>query len=240
MPFIDEATKTVTLIQFDDIKNNITNAVDWTDKVDKTNEKQIRFALNDYAQKNNISHKDDKSITAKPAGSDYVLSINNENLEPEKDLYTSPFAASEMVRRLSIIDMISINLYDATENTFSLDVEPRKCYSDKINTSISYTDGTSTVTVSTNIPITWFVSSDKSFNAGFGNNEINRNSSNLISILQGLKIVNMDIRLDLLDILNLNYMYPIKIDDSFFILSIINQFCYTSKESTEVELIKIN
>ena len=69
-------------------------------------------------QKNSISHKDDKSITAKPAGSDYVLSINNENLEPEKDLYTSPFAASEMVRRLSIIDMISINLYDDRKHIF--------------------------------------------------------------------------------------------------------------------------
>jgi len=52
----------------------------------------------------------------------------------------------------------------------------------------------------------------------------------------------IDIRLDILDILNLNYLYPIYLNDynAYFFISSLNQFDYTSNDSTEVELIKLN
>lgn len=241
VPVVDEDNKTVTIRPFEDLQNNIANADDWTNKVDQTKDRRTTFSFNEYAQKNNIKHKEDNSISVVPTGSDYVLAVNNQNLQAEKPLYTSPFAPSESVIRLGAgLDIMQILLYDSAANSFSLDVQPRKCYVEKISQSITFTDGTSNATVSTSIPVAWFIRPDKDYNAGFGNNEINRNSTALINILQGLKIARIDIKLNILDILNLDYFKPKKVDDVFYLVSNINQFSYTDNGSTDVELIKIN
>ena len=240
IPTVNEDTKEVTLTQFNTIKNNICNAVDWSALVDETNEPSITFDLSEYAQKNNIKHKEDKSILTEVIGSDYVISLNNQNLEAEKDLYTSPFAASEDVVRLTDKQMIYIDLHDGT--SFTQDVQPRRCYLERVAGSVDYTDGTTTITVGGNIPLTWFIRADKAYNMGFGNNQMSRYSNDLISILQNLRIIKIDIRLSLIDILNLNYFYPVYLSqyNAYFFVSNVNQFDYTSNDATEVELIKLN
>ena len=117
----------------------------------------------------------------------------------------------------------------------------RTCYIEKDNFTVTYTDGTSSTIVSTDIPLTWFIDADKNYNAGFSTNLLDY-SVDLINILQRLKIVKCEIRLNILDIINLNYFYPIYIDEfnSYFFLSKISQFDYTSNDSTSVELIKLN
>jgi len=239
IPTVNEDTKEVTLTQFNTIKNNIGNAVDWSALVDETNEPSLTFDLSDYAQKNNIKHKFDKSILTEVIGSDYVIVLNNQNLESEKDLYTSPFAASEDVTRLSGKQMIFIDLHDGT--SFTKDVQPRRCYLERVAGSIDYTDGTTTITTGGNIPLTWFIRADKAYNMGFGNNQMSRYSNDLINILQGLRIIKIDIRLSLIDILNLNYFYPVYLSqyNAYFFVSNVNQFDYTSNDATEVELIKL-
>lgn len=239
IPTVNEDTKEVSLDLFNKIQNNIGNAVDWSSLVDETDEPAITYELSDYAQANNIKHKEDKSILIDVIGSDYVIRLNNENLLPEKTLYTSPFAASEDVIRLGTNKMIFIDLHDGT--SFKKDVQPRRCYIEKVNVSINYTDGTNTTNVTTSIPLTWFIRADKNYNMGFGNNQMSRYSNDLISILQGLRIIEIDIRLSLIDILNLNYFYPIYLSqyNAYFFVSNINQFDYTSNDATKVELIKL-
>lgn len=239
IPTVNEDTKEVSLNLFNTIQNNISNAVDWSALVDETDEPSITYELSDYAQANNIKHKADKSILIDVIGSDYVIRLNNENLLPEKTLYTSPFAASEDVVRLGTNKMIFIDLHDGT--FFKKDVQPRRCYIEKVNVSINYTDGTNTTNVTTSIPLTWFIRADKNYNMGFGNNQMSRYSNDLISILQGLRIIEIDIRLSLIDILNLNYFYPIYLSqyNAYFFVSNINQFDYTSNDATKVELIKL-
>ena len=239
IPTVNEDTKEVSLNLFNTIQNNISNAVNWSSLVDETDEPSITYELSDYAQANNIKHKADKSILIDVIGSDYVIRLNNENLLPEKTLYTSPFAASEDVVRLGTNKMIFIDLHDGT--SFKKDVQPRRCYIEKVNVSINYTDGTNTTNVTTSIPLTWFIRADKNYNMGFGNNQMSRYSNDLISILQGLRIIEIDIRLSLIDILNLNYFYPIYLSqyNAYFFVSNINQFDYTSNDATKVELIKL-
>lgn len=239
IPTVNEDTKEVTLTQFSSIKNNIGNAVDWSDLVDETNEPSLTFDLSEYAQKNNIKHKFDKSILTEVIGSDYVIALNNQNLESEKDLYTSPFAASEDVERLAGKKMIYIDLHDST--SFTKDVQPRRCYLERVSGTIDYTDGTTTIITSGNIPLTWFIRADKAYNMGFGNNQMSRYSNDLINILQGLRIIKIDIRLSLIDILNLNYFYPVYLNqyNAYFFVSNVNQFDYTSNDATQVELIKL-
>lgn len=245
VPIVDEDNKKVTLFEFSEIKNNIQNAVDWSDKLDQTDDHSIEFKIDSYGQRNLVQHKEDKFVDTIPNGSNGIILINNQNLELEKVLYESPFAPSETVKRLNNRKVVYINLHDGVSlidsASFKNGVESRTCYQYKDNFTVTYTDGTTNTIVSSNIPMTWFIDNSKPYSAGFSSNQLDY-SVDLIAILQQLKIVKADIRLNILDIINLNYFYPIYIAEfnSYFFLSKINQFDYTSNESTKVELIKLN
>ena len=244
MPIVDEDNKKVTLFEFSQIKDNINNAVDWSGKLDETNESELTFKIDSYGQNNYLNHKDDKFVLQLPQGSNGIITIGNQNLELKKDIYESPFAASETVNRLNGRKVMYIDLHDgvslSTTESFKNDVQPRTGYTAKSNFTVTYTDGTTSTVVSSDIPLTWFIDTSKNYNAGF--QYLLDNSIDLIAILQNLKVVKADIRLNILDIINLNYFYPIYISEfnSYFFLSKINQFDYTSNESTKVELIKLN
>lgn len=244
VPIVDEDNKKVTLFEFSQIKDNINNAVDWSGKLDETNESELTFKIDSYGQNNYLNHKDDKFVLQLPQGSNGIITIGNQNLELKKDIYESPFAASETVSRLNGRKVMYIDLHDgvslSTTESFKNDVQPRTGYTAKSNFTLTYTDGTTSTVVSSDIPLTWFIDTSKNYNAGF--QYLLDNSIDLIAILQNLKVVKADIRLNILDIINLNYFYPIYISEfnSYFFLSKINQFDYTSNESTKVELIKLN
>lgn len=244
VPIVDEDNKKVTLFEFSQIKDNINNAVDWSDKLDETNESELTFKIDSYGQNNYLNHKEDKFVLQLPQGSNGIITIGNQNLELKKDLYESPFAASETVNRLNGRKVMYIDLHDGvsltTTESFKNDVQARTGYTAKSNFTVTYTDGTTSTVVSSDIPLTWFIDTSKNYNAGF--QYLLDNSIDLIAILQNLKVVKADIRLNILDIINLNYFYPIYIAEfnSYFFLSKINQFDYTSNESTKVELIKLN
>lgn len=244
VPIVDEDNKKVTLFEFSQIKDNINNAVDWSGKLDETNESELTFKIDSYGQNNYLNHKEDKFVLQLPQGSNGIITIGNQNLELKKDLYESPFAASETVNRLNGRKVMYIDLHDgvslSTTESFKNDVQTRTGYTAKSNFTVTYTDGTTSTVVSSDIPLTWFIDTSKNYNAGF--QYLLDNSIDLIAILQNLKVVKTDIRLNILDIINLNYFYPIYISEfnSYFFLSKINQFDYTSNESTKVELIKLN
>lgn len=244
VPIVDEDNKKVTLFEFSQIKDNLNNAVDWSGKLDETNESELTFKIDSYGQNNYLNHKEDKFVLQLPQGSNGIITIGNQNLELKKDLYESPFAASETVNRLNGKKVMYIDLHDGvsltTTESFKNDVQPRTGYTAKSNFTVTYTDGTTSTVVSSDIPLTWFIDTSKNYNAGF--QYLLDNSIDLIAILQNLKVVKADIRLNILDIINLNYFYPIYISEfnSYFFLSKINQFDYTSNESTKVELIKLN
>lgn len=245
IPVINEQNKTVTLESFTDIKNNIENALDWSDKLDQTKDVQITYRIDSYGQRNLVNHKEDKFVLSPPNEANGVITIPDENLKLENKLYESPFAASPTVDRLNGKKVISIDLHDGvdllTAKRFKNDVSPRTCYTRKENFSVSYTDGISTTIVNTDIPLTWFIDYTQPYSAGFQSNLLDY-STDMISILNRLKLVTLELRLNIIDILNLSYLKPIYINDlnSYFILSGIKQFDYTTTESTTVELIKLN
>jgi hypothetical protein len=81
----------------------------------------------------------------------------------------------------------------------------------------------------------------KSENLGFGNNLIERNYQGLISVLTRTKIVTEQLRLDALDIQQLDFLKPVYLSkhNAYFYISKISGFTYGSSESTEVELVKL-
>jgi hypothetical protein len=73
---VDERNKVVTIVPYKKILDNITNAIDWTGKIDFTNRPKTEFKL-DYAQNNYLKYKEDNDVI-KPIGTDYNMTIDDE------------------------------------------------------------------------------------------------------------------------------------------------------------------
>ena len=242
LPVIDEYNKSVTLKSFSRLKDNIGDAYDWSDKLDETDYPDITFSLGNYARNNSVMYKEDESVPLKPFGADFIISINNENLDLNKKLYESCFASSIDKSAFTTENVIYIDMYDTTTLAFTKKVEPRVCYLKKRAKSVSYTDGTTTTALTTDIPFTWFIDGTNDFSMGFGTNLMNRHLSDIIAVLQNQKILKVNIKLNVSDLLNLDYYKPVYLNqfNAYFFISSINQFSFTSNESTEVILVKLN
>lgn len=238
---IDDDNKTVTATNVDVIKSNMPIALDLSDKLDETTQPIQQFSLSTYAQRNNFKHAEDKSVVDVPDGTDYTLLIDNTSLEVEKDLYVSPFAASENVEFNSIITT-KINLYNTTTGKFDKDVKPRICFREQVTGLFKFTDGTTTSGyINTNR--IWFIDYNEPDKCmGFGTSLIPQNSQTIIDILQNLRLAKVNLDLNIIDVKNINCLIPIKLSqyNSYFIISSINQFNYTKSGLTEVDLIKLN
>lgn len=238
---VNEDTKHIIVNKLDTIIDNIPNAINWSDKLDESELPEINFKYDSYAQINYFKHKEDKTVTDTDAGTDYVLNINNQNLELEKTIYTSPFAPCENVDFNGTTTAI-IKLYNTTTSKFDIDVQPRICFSEAVLGAFKFTDGTTTSGY-INTRRIWFIDNAlHNLSMGFGTNLITKNSQYLITTLQDLRLVKANFNLKLIDIKDFDFFTPIYIEQyqAYFFVPSINQFNYTRPNLTEVELIKLN
>lgn len=238
---VDEERKIVSLNKLEDVSDNIDNPYDWSDKLDETNLPEVKFKYSSYGQSNNLLHAIDKTVTSIPDGTNYVLTINNENLDPVKDLYTSPFAPSE-IRTYNGHQVAYIPIYNVTTGKFDTDIVPRICFSEMLTGEFKFTDGTSTSGFIDAARV-WFIDQNlPDLSMGFGVNLINKNSKTLVNSLQSLKLVKANFNLSLIDLFRIDYFRPVYVSQfqAYFFISSINQFNYTNPGLTEVELIKLN
>lgn len=242
---VDEDNKEVNIYKFNDIKNNIGLAVDWSSKLDYSENEQVQFELDKYAQENILEYKDEQDVI-KPTGTDGSIIIDDETLEATETIFTLPFAATNMVFRLLDLMLPNIGLFTTNDNSPPVTeqkekTEPRILYLERDSGNVDYTDGTTTTTVTTNLPFAWFIRTDKDINLGFGNNLITLYYGGLQDVLTRTKIVTERIRLNALDIQALDFLKPVYLDkhNCYFYISKISGFDYGSSENTEVELVKI-
>lgn len=238
---VDEDTKTVTSTKIDNVLDNIQNSIDWSDKLDESELPNIKFKIDKYAQNNWFKHAEDKTNFNLPPGCDFNLIINNQNLELEKTIYTSPFAATE-TRVFNGENVAYISLYNVTDSKFGYDVKYRILYYDTLVSLFKVTDGTTTSGYINTKKAYFIDDANLEFAMGLTNNLMPNNSQTIIDILQDLKLLKLNINLNTNDIKNINFLYPIYIRQlqSYFFISSVNQFNYTNKDLTEVELIKLN
>lgn len=238
---INEDSKTINLRRFDDVTKNIPINKNWTLKRDKSKKPDIKFKYDTYAQLNYFKHKEDKSVINTPNGSEYNLVIQNKNLESKKDFYISPFGVTE--NNLFFGEITSyINLYDTSENRFNKNVQPRILFTEQAAHQFKFTDGTTTSSYINAIRC-WFIDQDiPQLCMGFGISLIDKNSKTIVNTLQNLRIVTDDYNLNIIDVKGIDYFIPIYDDEyqSYFFISLIKDFNYTSHQLTEVELIKLN
>jgi hypothetical protein len=242
---VDEFTKLVRINKFDDVLGNIGLAVDWSDKLDYSSVEEITYALDEYAITNRLLYADDDSVI-KPIGTDGTIVIDDETLEDERDFIELDYAATEQVTRLSGLNISQIKLFTTNDDSppkteITEKVEPRVLLLENISGSVDYTDGSTTTNVTTNLPLTWFIRADKTYNLGFANSLIPSYYKTLEGVLFRTKIIKAQIRLNSLDIYNIDFLKPVYIDkfNSYFYISKISGYDCTNNESTEVELVKI-
>jgi len=246
---VDEDTKTVHINKFNELFVNIPLAIDWSDKIDYSEENNLEFSLDKYGQENSLEYKADASIDEQfIQGANGVITIDDNTLPFSAEIVKLPFSATEMDARLEafVIPKIKIFTTDANRTPATQPtnkVEPRILLLERVTTvpSVIYTDGTTTVTTNVDLPLAWFMAGGKQLNLGFGNNLIPLYYGGLQSVLTRTKIVTEQLRLNALDIQQLDFLKPVFLSkhNAYFYISKISGFTYGSSESTEVELVKL-
>ena len=243
---VDEDTKTVFINKFDEIQDNIPLAFDWSDKIDYTDNNLVEYNLDQYGQSNALIYKQDDSIDdVFIQGANGSLNIDDTTLDADNRFVELPFAATEMDARLEafVIPKIKIFRTNNSVTTPTDKVQPRILLLERVTTvpSVIYSDGSSTFTTNVDLPLPWFMLGGKQLNLGFGNNLIELYYSGLQDVLNRTKIVTEQIRLNALDIQQLDFLKPVYLSkhNAYFYISKISGFTYGTNESTEVELVKL-
>lgn len=247
LPTTNNNTKVVKWRQLDEV--SIANARNWSDKVHITEEATLEYRFGNFAQANFLKYKEDTTVE-KTLGNG-VITIDDENLEVERDLIVSPFAATEMVVRLDGLDVPIIEVYDTATGKFSKKVQPRIliCEIDDApglspQSQLDYTDGTTTNSITTNIPFAYFHLPEKADSLHW---EVLRadNMETLEGMLLKTKMVKLAMRLTEKDINELDHFIAVQLSISARQFS-ANGFFYVNKienwienELTIVQLIRL-
>lgn len=227
-------TKEVFFIPLDNVIDNISNAIDWSDRVDLTEEHEILYNFFDnYFQSNWFRYKDDEKdllIKGREIG-DSVIAYDNENLPIEGDLFVSEFSAIER-ETISGKEIASCKFY------------PDQTFNPKLGVS----------EITTNNLITQFVQSapTQSNEIFFDDiafaNLIPNNYQALQRILSNGIAIKMLMRLTRADFTNMDFSVPVFLDvitqkghvRGHFYVNQISQYNVGAHDSCEVTLIQID
>lgn len=214
----DTYKKEVQFNYFQDIVDNIPSALDWSNKVDiRSNNLSFRFG--DYAQKNWFKFKENESV---PKGlGDYFFNISNENIEAEKTIIQLNHSATEQKNKYLGYNIPEIKAFDSAVKW--LKPGYRLLNLEKQNTSflVSFSDGTTTQTTSSNIPFARFIGFDKTIPEFY---------PALISILDNTKALKLPLHLSEDDVSEVDFTIPIYLHvpersiDGYFYLNKIENF----------------
>lgn len=106
----DSVSRTIHLNKFEDVKNNIPKALDWTNKIDDSRDIEVDYTdiVSDYSKKNTFRYKANEdwkispnSSRVKSTGGDGSFDIDNDFLGKEDDIFESEFACSQNIPAFS-------------------------------------------------------------------------------------------------------------------------------------------
>lgn len=269
VPVANPLTKIVTAYLHKNIKGRINSAVDWSDKIDVSKSYKVDFTelLSNYATTsifNYLKDDDDSLLETYTAQNNKRLGqgeliINNEHLTNRKTIYEAPFAGTINAVHFSQSLYVPVIpwLNETGEVTFNpkprvLLIEPEFTVNELSGGVYDSVDiGSTTVT---ELPFAWFVKAPYTTNTdaiqeslSFGDVQFTTVVEGTLEnywadyqqILSNMKYVKAFLRLDAVDIANLQFQTPVYIDKfkSYFYINSINEFS-GGEDLTEVELIK--
>jgi len=239
----DNVNKTVTIVPFGYIVQNLPNAVDWSDKITNDGE-DMDVQIGNYCQQNEAQYKQDDTVAPSTYGNGSFY-LSDENLDLYQDIYDIPFAATleNMVLgnfRTSYIDKIDdVNNTDGNGAIFTVATEDRVVLLNKQNATISYRNGTTIVsTITDNAPFTYFTSSDGSPDLTMAS-IFKNHYTDLVNVLNDQRKLTCYLQLNEMDIQTLDFFRPVYIQKyaAYFYISKITDF--TGVKPCKVDLIKL-
>lgn len=116
VPQPNNYSKNVDLDLFNNIKDNIPNAIDWSGKIDLSKDYSNDYTklLDNYSRRSRLTYLEDdqdEELDSYLAETEQIfgqgfINIDNEHLDPEKDVYEAPY--SSMINIISFDDSIYI------------------------------------------------------------------------------------------------------------------------------------
>lgn len=242
---VDESTKKVDTFRIDSLLLNKGNAIDWSNKLDLTDEVETLYVIENFAQKNLYRFaKDDKDVFLSDEQGQGVILVENANLATEKLSFESKFAPVPVLPaflgRLPMGKVFTGNKYTLDGGSFILNDElqieeftPRICVVNKTENDLLQVDPQGQNQNTFN----WEVNPlSTSFSRA-----IFKNYRLIKSVLVNTKVIKALFLLDLEDINNLDFKIPVYVEyfGEFFYIESINQFKINKRESCFVTLIRI-
>lgn len=248
IPNVDEDTKTIELISFSDVVKNKSNALNWSDKLDLSEEPEVTFKIDGTAQNNLLQYANDSNDRFLKQRLNYgqgSLTIANTNLEDEQVKYQVPYSLCEIgnsflggseVRQIARIDSGQKYVFDGLN--YNLDPEAGV---DGFDTRIVYLSRSTSNLIQVDLGTVVSGNYEVNNEALFFNNVIDENYGLIVSMFNKTKIVKALVKLNVADIALIDFSKPIYIDyfNDYFYVNEISQFKVNEVDSTQVTLIRM-
>ena len=231
----DPINKTLEFISINSIRANRFTALDWSDKVDTLTEPKREYRLREYAQNNYLLYKegteDDPAFLANPNLGRGNFTVNDQVLNLDRDWYTAPFAASgKSAAFTNEILAILIPTYSDTTlpyNEPDLNPQPRVLDIEIDDTFLVNITGQSVLTTQANATFEGFDLS------------VTNDYAALTEMFTRMKLLEVFVRLNAIDIANLDITKPVYLLNSYWFIREVSQFEVTSSTSTKIKLIRL-
>lgn len=228
--------RVVKFSQLDTLIDNIPNAIDWTDKLDLSEEPEILFDFFDnYFQRNLFRYKPDDKDENGVAGTTYgqgFIDYDNKNLDVEDAVFESVFSA--IIRRHELIPPIA-NCDSRAVGDLNFKIGYVKLTTDNLITQQGQSAPTN--------------SNEVFFDDLLFTNLINENYNTLKRVFANSRAIKLLVRLSRTDYQSIDFTTPIFIDivterhgniRGHFYINEIEQYAVGKRDSTYVTLVKID
>jgi hypothetical protein len=195
-------TKTISFNSFEDLKVNKSIAKDWSSKIQ--NQNQMSFRFGNYAKKNNFLFKEDSDKTANAdTNNDYYFNLNSDNLEDERTVVKLAHPTTMIFNRYNgyVIPRID-GLKNDTNEWLKSDWRILNLKLQSTDFDVNYTNGTTTVAKTTNIPFCEVIGFEKL---------VPKYYSTIQTIVEAPKVIKIVAKLNVNDISDLDFSIPIQI-----------------------------
>lgn len=248
----DKYRNIIHVKRFNQIKENLGNAIDWSQKLDLGKQHKIEYRFGNFAQTNRFLYSADESNpTWKEGLGDGSFTIADENLPLKADLVKLPFSSSPMIKRLCNLQVPDITLYSyegeegSEQWTLKHAAKPRILVLDRqdmingnniLYSESQYPDG---IPISQDIPLCHFQLPGNQESLGYSNNLLNTYYDALQDTLDHAKKITAYFKLTQNDIAELDHFIPIYIEyfGNYFYINKIHNF--VNGKSTKCELIRL-
>lgn len=225
----DNYTKSLLLINMEDVYSNKQNAYDISDKLFNSVD-DVNFALDNYGVRNIAKYKNDPNVDSSLGQG--LMILDNQTLENEVTIIESVFAASQSVIKMGGVNVVQIKKIEdpLTSKEFKIKTEPRILINSWLNTSFTFYDNLNSVIVG--------VISLPTFNGLGYDRLLLENYEEIQRMLYRPYLVTKEILLSEADIANIDWTIPVydKKTASYYYK---NQITYQQGALSTISLIRM-